>query len=550
VWQQRPIISHLMLTDANVDMERRADGLRNWRLVDPEDRGPGKVRVLTLQAERTKLRFLNEAIELDMMAQATPAETASQPKGKDALPSRLTFDGSYHGERFVAAGFAGSVLSFRESGLSFPLRGHLISGKTRIDVDGMFADIFDPGAIDATVRVAGPSLSRIHPFLAFQPPVSRPYVLEAQIKQGDKAYTFAKLHGKVGDTDIAGEATYDRNAERPVAKVSLRSEVADLADIIFLTGADYRANGSFAHADTGRARARAGVAAAAPKRAAPGKRMRAFDAHLQLQLKKLKAAAVPMLESLRLAADLVDGTLKVTELDLGIAGGHITGALDYDGTVAHASLDARNIRLERFVPTPPSSTTSTGAIRARLRMTGHGDSVTSVLASAKGEVAAIVEGGRISNLVDAKLGLNVGKIIGLKFRGDRDIELTCGAAAFDFNNGIGKSQVVLLETEQTHTDGAGTIDLRERNIDLLLTPQPKNPGFLTLNSSIHVQGPLHKPGFKIEERVPLAPAGIVAPPAAVAAIFRPLLETRQAGGQCAAVLNAQGVQTRAVVVKK
>jgi uncharacterized protein involved in outer membrane biogenesis len=52
----RPIISRLVLVDAEVDLERQADGQRNWRLTQPEYRGPGKVRVLVLEAYRSRIR--------------------------------------------------------------------------------------------------------------------------------------------------------------------------------------------------------------------------------------------------------------------------------------------------------------------------------------------------------------------------------------------------------------------------------------------------------------------------------------------------------------
>jgi uncharacterized protein involved in outer membrane biogenesis len=550
--ERRPIVSRLVLIDADVDMERRADGLRNWRLNEPDYRGPGRVQVRTLEAQRSKVRFINGEAGLDMTTQAAPAEPAvSGPRAGDTLSSKLVFTGDYQGVRFEAAGLAGSILSFRDSNYSFPFRGHLTAGKTRADVDGIFADIFDSGPMDAKVRIAGPTLSRLHPFLKFRPPVSRPYVLEAQISQSSRKYTFAQLQGKVGDTALAGEATYDRNPERPLVDVSLRSASADLMDMVFLAGVDYRAGGSVTRP------ARVAKAEAEETRVDPDSghplhadRLRTMDAHLKLELVKLRVTAISTLDSLHLAADLVDGALRVTALDLGVAGGHITGSLTFDGQVAHASLGARNLRLERLLHATPSTAQSAGAIRSQLRMTGQGNSLAAVLANSTGSFAAIVDGGRISNLLDAKLGLNAGKALGLRIRGDRDIALHCGAAAFDFHNGMGKSQIVMLETAQTHTDGTGTIDLRNQSFDLLLTPQPKNPGLFTLRSSIRVDGSFKKVNYKVESRVPLQPGGSTTAPATITALFRPLLDGGQAHSDCAAVLGVREAATKAEVVKE
>lgn len=563
LWERRPIVSRLVLIDADIDMEMRADGLRNWRLTDPENRGPGLVRVMTLQAVRSKIRFFNGEADLDITAQATPVEAAvAEPPGADPLSNKLAIDGKYRGVRFEAAGLAGSVISFRDSDYTFPLRGHLTAGKTRIDVDGTFTDLFDMGPMDAKVRVAGPTLSRMHPFLKFRPPVSRPYVLEAQLKQSDKKYTFAQLRGKVGDTDFAGDATYDRNPGRPLAKVSLRSESADLADVVILGGTDYHAAGTVnkqvrdEQAQADKSETPVGVSGAGESgrvfsnRPVRAERLHAADVHLKLELKKLRANAFHALESLHLAAALVDGALQVSALDVGVAGGHVTGTLAFDGRNAHASLDARNLRMEKLAPALSSTAPVSGAVRSRLRLAGQGDSLAAVLASANGTFATVVDDGRISNLLDAKLGLNLGKALGLKIRGDREIPLHCGAAAFNFLNGVGKSQIVLLETAQTHTDGVGTIDLREQNFDLLLTPQPKKPGLFTRNSSIHVQGSFRKAGYKIEDRVALARGGTAVQPATIAALFRPLLDAGPANGQCAAVLGMQTAATKAKAVKE
>jgi uncharacterized protein involved in outer membrane biogenesis len=131
--------------------------------------------------------------------------------------------------------------------------------------------------------------------------------------------------------------------------------------------------------------------------------------------------------------------------------------------------------------------------------------------------------------------LNLGKVLGLRIRGDHPIPLHCGAAAFDFRDGIGKSQTLLLETEQTHTDGTGVIDLRNQRFELLLTPQPKTRGLFTRNSSIRVQGTFKNASFKIDDRVPLQHNGTTAPSATIASIFKPLL-SKQRDSPCARLL--------------
>ena len=557
LWEQRPIITRLVLIDADISMEREANGARNWRLLNPDYRGPGRVRVHTLKAQNTQIRFINREIELEMVAKSTPAAGAAAGASPqdEALSNKLTIGGKYQGAAFEGAGLVSEVLSFRDSGHWFGLRGYLAAGKTRVTVDGKFADIFDSGPLDTQLRLTGPTLSRLHPFVKFRPAVSRPYEIEAHLVQADKKYSFSQLKGKIGTTDIAGEATYDRKPERPVATASLHSASADLQDLVFIAGMDYRRvastnpAGRTANAVPDDTDATAAESAPdAPKkigsaRAFHTERMRSVDAHLELDVKKLRAAALPLFESLRLAADLTDGALEVSKMDAGVAGGHVAGSVGYDTRVAppalRARLDASNIRLERILPGQVSTKVAAGDFRAQLKMTAHGNSVAALLASADGTFVMLMDGGRISSLLDAKLGLNAGKVIKLSISGDSDIALHCGAAAFAFHNGVGKSQVVLLETEQTHTDGAGTINLKDQTLDLLLTPQPKSPGWFTLNSSIRVQGPIMKAHYKLDTRVPLQPGGSSVTPAKATALFHPLLNGHKENGQCAAMLGTR-----------
>jgi hypothetical protein len=39
-----------------------------------------------------------------------------------------------------------------------------------------------------------------------------------------------------------------------------------------------------------------------------------------------------------------------------------------------------------------------------------------------------------------------------------------------------KSRAIVLDTEQTHITGVGTVNLKDQQFELLLTPEPKQPG--------------------------------------------------------------------------
>ena len=558
VWEERPVISRLVLRDADIDMEWQANGLRNWRLTKPDDRSPGRVKVLTLEAHRTKIRFFNGAIDFDVVAAASPLESgATVPQTSEVLSNKIDFKGTYGGADFSGAALTGAVLSFRESGKSFPLRGHLASGKTRFDIEGVVADLVDLSAMDANVRIAGPTLAKLHPFVSFRPAASRPFEFEADVKEAQKEYTFTRLRGKIGSTDITGKASYNHSADRPLLKAALRSEAADVADLSALVGVNYRAHANATRSPKVAAapnpesesqppdRADSGSDASErifPQRAIPVERLRAIDARVTMDARRLHAPDMPALESLSFSADLTDGVIELKRADLGMAGGHVVGSFTFDGRhqppSARATIDAHSIRIEKLFPSIPAAAHGVGALRAHIKLAGQGNSIAAMMGSATGSFAALVDGGRISNMLDAKLGLNAGKVVGLFFRGDRDIALNCGAIAFDVRNGEGKSRAIVLDTEQTRTEGVGTVNLKDQQFELLLTPQPKHPGIFTLHSSIRIDGSFKRIHFSVAKRVALDRGGSAAAPVTHSSLFLPLIgAARFKESQCARILG-------------
>lgn len=495
VWQGRPVISRLVIGNAEISMERTADGLRNWRLREPDNRGPGRTKVLVLEARQTQLRFVNRQNGLEFTAATSPLSAA-----RDGFTTQLNFEGIYAGARFTAEALNAGLVSFRESGVAFPARGHITSGKTRLEIDGSFTDIFDLGPMNAALHLTGPTLSQLHPFLRMKPPPSRPFDLRAQLVQRDHVYKFSNLKGKIGDTDLAGQAVFDRSGERRKVEADLVSASADLADLRALAGLPPPQGTS-----GGSGSAEAGRGGMFPSRPFAAEKLKSFDVRVSLNARKLKAANAPMLDSLRIVAHLNNGTLELKPIDLGIAGGQLSGSLTLntrrEPATANAAIEFRDVRLERLAPSLAEKTRGAGAIRGHIRVSGAGNSMAAIVANANGSMGATMARGRISNMADAKLGLDLLRIAGAFLRGERDNAVHCGAIAFDIRNGVGKSQLIVLDTELTHVAGSGTIDLRNEQLDLTLTPDPKNPGLFTRRASIRLQGPFKNVKTALGERV-------------------------------------------------
>lgn len=511
VWEKQPVISRLVLIDADLDMERQADGLRNWRLKNPDDRGPGKVKVQRLEPHGAKIRFARRDIELDVTASSRPSESGSEELKPDAAhPTRIDIKGEFAGSAFSGTVLTSEVLTFLDTGESFPMRGHAVAGKSRLDVDGSIADLFRPTAFDAKVHLAGLSLANLNSFFRRAMPDSRPYDITAHVRQTKEVTTFAELRGKVGTSDLAGDVSIDRSKERTTVKVALRSESADLADLRSLLGrrkAADKAEGKVAVDDR--------IAAATddmPDKSRLPKRLfsehefdatglQKLDAHAALDFKKLKSAQWPALQSLRATADLNDGVLVLKPVDVGMAGGHVVGQFRFDARQkalsAHATIELKEVRLEQLLPSLSNKRKGAGALQGRVNLKGKGNSIAAIAASATGPAEIDMSSGGISNLLDAEIGLNPGKALKMLVTGDRAIGINSATIAFEFDHGLGKSKTIMLDTDQTHTEGTGTVNLRDETLDVVLTPHPKKKAVFALRSSIRLQGPIRKPAISL-----------------------------------------------------
>ncbi|MEO7056682.1 MAG: hypothetical protein ABI143_07750, partial [Caldimonas sp.] len=156
VAEGRVVIGLMTLRDGYVDLERAADGHRNWRLRDPENRGPGRYKIERLLAQNATVRVRHEAADLVIEATASPNTTDAPAAG---MPTRVEIVGQWRAVPFEASLVSGAILSFTGTDSTFPLRGHVLAGGSRLDVDGHAGDIVRGQRFDARVQLVGDSLA-------------------------------------------------------------------------------------------------------------------------------------------------------------------------------------------------------------------------------------------------------------------------------------------------------------------------------------------------------------------------------------------------------
>jgi uncharacterized protein involved in outer membrane biogenesis len=514
----KELVPEVDVVDGHAILERTADGKKNWIFSDPNDTTPSKLVIGALHPDHFTLRYRDPEQQFDVSATANGMDTQGLIKTDDQrFQTRIDFKGSYKDAPFKGEALTANLITFEQTDQTFPLIGHVEGGTTSIDVNGTISDLAQLKAVDADVKIKGATMANLYPYLLLPLPASPPYQIEGKLDFRGDTYRYGSFHGRIGETDLTGDASYTTKKPRPLLQIKLESNVLNLADLGPLIGVQTKSNTG----NPDKSKALGGQQAAKQSDTAQVKgdpknnsrilpsgkfdpaKMRVIDAKVSLNAKKLKSEESIPVDSLSFELDLEDGILRLTPVDMGIAGGHIVGNIELNAQQqpiqTKADIEARGLSLERLLPKSPRISPSEGHIAASLKFSGKGDSIADAMANANGDFRSVVQGGQISNLADAAVGLNGGKVIRLLATGDQDIKMRCGAVDIGITNGIGKTRTFLLDTEQTEILGEGSVNFADEYFDLTLKPEPKHPDILSLRSPLHIYGPFAHPDFGVDK---------------------------------------------------
>ena len=513
VVERRPVIALMVLRDGEVDLERRSDGLRNWRLSHPDDRGPGRFKVLAIRGERATLRVLHDPLALDIEVRATLRSAGdSDAAERDAMPTSIDARGTWRGVSFVIAAATADALTLLETGRAVRMRGHVAAGAARLDVDGSIGDIVRWPRVDARIGFTAPSPGRLAALLGVPlAETAKAVRLEGALRGDREGYALAALRGRWGATDLAGEVRWTRGGERDLLHAELTSDAADLADLRSLAGHRRVTTPSatvVASAANPAVSAPVGAASATARTSAA----RPLDVELRLAARRLRGAGLPPLHGAALEATLAHGRVQVSRFEVGLGQGRIAGKANLELGAApmqgDAEVDVHALPIESLLGEHAAKGRISGALSGRAVLKAGGDSLEALLASAAGTVSAFITGGTISSLLDAKMGLQGGRIVRSLLTGAEPIALRCAAVVIDVRKGEGRIRTLVIETEHTKTTGSGTIDVAHQTLDLVLTPEAKQPGLFVLDRSIHLLGALREPRHELVARAAAAPASL------------------------------------------
>lgn len=502
------VVNLVELEDAQVDVERRADGVRNWRLSRPDDTGPAHVRVLALDARRSQLHAVHRGIGLEADVGTSPLAAAEPFEHHPELPltKLLVFKGRLRDDPFDGEARVSDVLAFGGTVRKFSLKGVAHSGAIRLEATGLASDAHALADLDCDIKLSATGTGPYQPLPEALARL-RPLVAQGHVSKRGDAWTGVDVLVRAGrQTTLVADVVFTSNMNsgtpRPTLKATLRDAVIDIDDVALLRGRtppnEQPMNG-MRHADP--------AFSAKPLDLAP---LRALDADVDLKDVRFTGAERGMAQTLRAHATLASGVARLQALDFGLANGHVTGSLQLDASHTPANvalnLDARRLLIEQISSRLASSGALIGAVDGHADLESRGDSARELANGASGTLTlSLAKGATVSKRLDAKLGLDGGEWLHTLFDKSARVPVQCGAVTLVLDHGVATSRRFLFETPDTALAGRGSLNLADETLDATVTPSHKTSALLSLDKAIHAEGSWHDVKISLK-----APSG--APP--------------------------------------
>ncbi|HEX2596277.1 MAG TPA: AsmA family protein [Luteimonas sp.] len=519
-------IPRIRLERPTLLLEKGPKGVGNWVFGSQQ---PSQTQFGRLWVDDGRLKYVDAAArtDIDVNIRSTAAGT-----GDVAPPIDVEGSGRWKGNPFTVRGHAQSPLALRDKTQPYRIDARAQAGSTHAHARGTLLDPLQLRGFDLMLALSGQNLDELYPLLGIAVPASPPYSFDGRftrdLKGATTVWNYRGFHGKVGDSDLSGDASLTTGGKRPYLRATLLSQRLDFDDLaVFLGKAPKAGNGETTNA--------ALAAQAARESASPRilpdtpydlEKLRAMDADVRWKARRINAPKLP-LDDMDAHLRLEGGVLQLLPLDFGVADGHIRSTVRMDARSSpihtRADIAVRGLNLGKLMPEPKLVKDAIGRIGGNATLAGTGNSIARMLGSSDGEVDVGMGRGRISNLVMELAGIDIEEALKFLIEGDKTIPIRCAFGDFAVADGVMTSRALAFDTTDTIIVGDGRISLRDETLDLRLRPRPKDRSLLVLRSPLLVTGTFKHPSFRPDmKRLGLRGAialalGSIAPPAALLA---------------------------------
>jgi uncharacterized protein involved in outer membrane biogenesis len=486
---ERQRIRWLSLDDAHLDLQWDKAHKRNtWTLGDPNK--PGEPLDLPLirkaRAAGTALKYRDPLMALTA---ELGIDTVVATDTRFANAIRFTGTGSARGTPFTVTGALLTPNATAVGGKN-QLELHIRGGATTADVTGTLPGATEIEGADLHVDVRGGNLADLFSIMGVAVPDTRRYRMTSALTKQGPEWRFTGLKGRFGDSDISGKLTVEQKKPRLMITAELDTKVLDIVDAGPFIG--YEPNKLAA---TGTAITKvAGTPRILPDAPLRVEALRNFDAKIGWHVRTVRAESLPV-SNITLGLTLDDRLLTLSPLNFAMARGTVSSDIVINARKVPVFTDY-DIRLS---PTPMGTLLAgfgveeagtSGTLKARIKMTGTGNTVHDSLSNSNGRIAVIIPKGslwtRNVQLSELDLGVFVQKMFEKKLK--EPVQVNCGLIAFTVRNGIGAADPILIDTAGNVIAGRGGFSFKNEAVDLAFEADSKKFSLISLQSPVGLGG--------------------------------------------------------------
>ena len=506
----------------------------NWKFGEPST---GTTQYGALWIDDGQVRFLDAAKKTDI-----DVEVRSDLKnpGSKAPPVLAEGGGTWEGRAFRMHGRAESPIALQETTRPYRIDVHATAGNTKGHVRGTLLDPFRLRGFDLKLALSGRNLAELYPLIGIAAPDSPPYSFDGRFTreitptsrtgtdETGNVWHYDDFTGRLGDSDLSGDASFETGRKRPILKANLVSKRLDFDDLAGFVGKTPQTGAG--ESATAEQRTQA-TRENARTRLLPDQpyqldKLRAMDADVRWKAQRINAPKLP-LDDMDAHLFLDAGLLRLDPLNFGVADGDIRSTIRMDARESpirtQADIRARGLALGKLIPEPEVMKDAIGRVGGDVRITGSGNSIARMLGTADGEAQLGMGKGQISNLLMEFAGIDIAEALKFLVQGDKRIPIRCAFGDFAVKDGVMTSRSLAFDTTDTLVVGEGDISLRDETLDLVLRPRPKDRSLFSFRAPLIVGGTFKDPAFHPDmKRVGLRAAlaltlGNIVPPAALLA---------------------------------
>ena len=550
-------LTELTLVKPRLLLEKTASGASNWRFADnpaggvamallPDDRGEFPI-IDGLRIEDGHITYKDPASKTDISLRAA---TVHGKANTQAQRIRFNGKGVFQGEALKFELMGGSVRELRDSTTAYPVSASIVAGLTSIKIEGTVIDPVLLKGLDVTVNIKGSNAADLFPLTGIALPPTPPYDITGRLDYAADVWRFRKFSGRLGDSDLAGDLSWDVHGKRPLLIANFTSRKLDLDDLAGLIGARPGTGPGETASPEQIAEA---VAAQSDPRMLPDmpldiSRLAAMDAKVEFRGLKVVASKLPI-DDFFMQAQLVDRVLEIKPVRFGTGSGNFAVWATINARQEPVQITSRT-ELQRIPIASLFDRTSAalgtqnlaqGYLGGTAELKGSGTSLRQMLAAANGNFGIGMEGGQLSQVLIELIGLDIAESVGYLLAGDKPVPIHCVIADFKVTDGLLTPRAFVIDTDDTIVTGTGSINLKDESLRLELKPAPKDFSPLSLRVPLEIEGTLKHPELSVKRTGLLARGAAAAalallfPPAALFAFIEPGLGK---DSQCHALLSA------------